>query len=308
MREIVAAPRWDVALRLLGGVHYLVLAGRAPELAQAYAGDGDAWFRFRDVLGAEREWLAEFVETQPVQTNEVRRCWALLLGFLLVAREAGPRVNLIELGPSAGLNLNWDRYRYRYGRASWGHAAASIELDGTADGAPIEELLAVPIEIGRRFGIDRSPVDVTTEQGKLLLECFVWADQRERLARLRRAVAVARAHPPELVHGDYLELLPGFLAERDPDRLTVVYSSASTVYLEDEAFLRLSAEIAAAGNQGPLAWLSLEGRGGGPSTAFTGEEEWRGGHALELQLWPEGERLLLAKVHYHGAWLDWLAS
>ncbi len=72
---------WDVPLRLLGGLHYLVLAGRA------------SW---DDVVGAlerEAEFLARFAREQRVQTNEVRRAWALLPGFLSVGAE---RVDLIE--------------------------------------------------------------------------------------------------------------------------------------------------------------------------------------------------------------------
>ena len=28
---------------------------------------------------------------------------------------------------------------------------------------------------------------------------------------------------------------------------------------------------------------------------------------LELQLWPDGEREVVAHADFHGAWLDWLA-
>ncbi len=48
---------------------------------------------------------------QEVQTNEVQRSWALLPAFLSLAD--GRPFDLLELGPSAGLNLLWDRYAYR---------------------------------------------------------------------------------------------------------------------------------------------------------------------------------------------------
>ena len=112
--------RWDLALRLLAALHYLALAGRAPDLAHAYANGGEAWPAFRAALEAEQEFVARFLREQPVQTNEVQRCTGLMLGFLLLARESGRRLDLVELGPSAGLNLLWDRYRYRLGAAEWG--------------------------------------------------------------------------------------------------------------------------------------------------------------------------------------------
>ena len=64
---------------------------------------------------------------QDVQTNEVQRAWALLPGFLTVAD--GRPFDLLELGPSAGLNLVWDRYRYRYATGDVGEGA--LELAAT---------------------------------------------------------------------------------------------------------------------------------------------------------------------------------
>ena len=67
--------RWDAPLRLLGGLHYLVLAGDA-------SWDDSA-------LETHAEFLREFVREQSVQTNEVQRSWMLLPCFL--ARRAGAR-------------------------------------------------------------------------------------------------------------------------------------------------------------------------------------------------------------------------
>ena len=58
-----------------------------------------------------------------MQTNEVQRAWGLLPAFLFVAD--GRPFDLLELGPSAGLNLLWDRYRFRYSSGTWGAARSS---------------------------------------------------------------------------------------------------------------------------------------------------------------------------------------
>jgi hypothetical protein len=63
---------------------------------------------FRTLLDEHRDRLREFVATQPVQTNEVRRCWTLLPGLLAAAEG---EVDLVELGPSGGLNLIFDHWR-----------------------------------------------------------------------------------------------------------------------------------------------------------------------------------------------------
>jgi hypothetical protein len=101
--------------------------------------DGRAsWDAVSDALVDEREFLRGFVAEQAVQTNEVQRCWALLPCFLEAARRSGAdTLDLIELGPSAGLNLVWDRDAYGYEEGAWGPAGAPLELRG-------EERRAVP--------------------------------------------------------------------------------------------------------------------------------------------------------------------
>lgn len=279
-------PRWEVPLRVFAAVHHLALTGRVE----------DPWSSFGEVLDAYADELARFVAEQPVQTNEVQRCWGLLPGFLSAA-DRSRRFSLVELGPSAGLNLFWDHYRYRYPDAVWGPADAPVELTGRARGGPPAELFERDVEVVRRRGIDRHPVDVTEEAGAKLLEAFVWADQSERIERLRCAVEVVRKNPPELVQGDYVELLPKVLTERPGDALMVVYHSASVVYLSRNVRERLHEEIEEAGRQGPLAWLSYES-----------VEETPGYYVfvLDLQTWPGGERRRLARLDGHANTLEWL--
>ena len=278
-------PRWEAPLRLFGGVHYLELSGMVQH----------PWAKLRGVLEANREWLARFVAEQPIQTNEVQRCWGLLPGFLTVGDERP--VDLVELGPSGGLNLYWDRYAYRYGDERWGDPGAGLELSGSAEGGPPRDLLQKEIDVGKRIGIDRRPVDVTTDHGARLLEAFVWADQTDRLDRVRRAIEIACQDPPRLLDGDYVEVLPALLAERDLDILTVVYHSVSTVYLHQEERDRLEEILAAEGHRGSLARISYEIDRDTPTFY---------GFALEVETWPDGRRRL-ARLDGHANTMDWVA-
>jgi len=133
-------------LRLLGGLHYLVLAGDA------------SWDDVGSALELQRGFLARWTREQDVQTNEVQRSWALLPGFLTVAD--GRPLDLLELGPSAGLNLMWDRYGYRYSTGRWG--SGPLELAGNDRVPPPAELLSRRVTVARRRGVDLNPVDVTT--------------------------------------------------------------------------------------------------------------------------------------------------
>jgi hypothetical protein len=232
----------------------------------------------------------------------VQRSWALVPAFLEIARRAGRPLELLELGASAGLNLLFDRYSCRYAEGDAGPAGSALVLTGE-ERAPVPELLFCSrLEIARRRGIDRSPIDVRSESGVRLLEAFVWADHPARLARLGRAVAVAAADPPELVAGDYVELLPRLLRDRDAATLTVVFQTASTGYLSVEEYAALRASIEEAASVSPLAWLS---------TRRLGEENdsnAEGGYGLELGIWPHDDSpRVIERFGHHGEWLDWRA-
>jgi hypothetical protein len=278
-------PRWEAPLRLFGGVHYLELSGVVQH----------PWLKFRGVLESHHDWLKRFVAEQPVQTNEVQRSWALLPAFLTVGD--GRPLDIVELGPSAGLNLFWDRFRYRYGEAEWGSRDAPLELSGQADPAPPSQLFGTHVEVRRRFGVDRRPVDVTTDHGARLLQAFVWADQGARLERVRRAIEIVREDPPELLEGDYVEILPSLLAARDLGALTVVFHSASAVYLRDDERAALQDAIERAALRGSLAWISYE--------IDREEEVGYRNFVLEVQAWPDGGRRRLARLDGHANSMEW---
>jgi hypothetical protein len=280
-------PSWDVPDRLVGAVEYLLLAGEV--------GTADGWDAFRSVVAEHAAWIETFVREQPVQTNEVQRSWALLPLFLTVARVAQRPLDLLELGTSAGLNLLWDHYRYEYDAGTWGPEESEVMLTGEERVAIPPGLLAADVEIRSRQGIDLRPLDVTREDDLRLLLCF--RPPGKARERLLRASAVARVHQPEMIMGDYLDLLPALLGARNHDALTVVFQTISTIYLPLERRQRLGEMIDAAGNDGPLAWIS---------TPTPDEHGLRGKHyPLELAIWPGGERRLVGQMGNAGEWLEW---
>jgi hypothetical protein len=274
-------PAWDAPLRLLGGLHYLVLGGEA------------GW---GDPLDAHREFLRDFVATQGVQTNEVQRSWVLLPLLLRVAERTGAEsFDLVELGPSAGLNLVWDRYRYRYEAGEWGREDAVLRFEGEERRPIPPDLLALEPKVRGRIGIDRSPIDVTSEDGARLLRAFVWAGQDDRMHRLDQAIEAVRADLPELVRGDFVEELPQVLAAQPRDALTVVFQTASFGYIGDEGRARVRSALEEAGEERPLAFIST-GKPRAPE-----EDCW----GLRLVYWPGVEREFAGHADFHGSWLQW---
>jgi len=251
---------------------------------------GDAsWDDIGAALDDHAEFLTRWTREQAVQTNEVQRAWGLLPVFLSVAD--GRPFDLLELGPSGGLNLVWDHYGYRYSTGSWGDGP--LELAGDDRVPPPVELLRRRVSVSRRRGIDLNPVDVTTEFGARLLQAFVWADQTARLERLRRAIDVLREDPPELIKGDYVERLPALLRHRSDGTHLVVFQTASTMYLEADGAERLRAALHEAAREEPLTYVS------------TGHAPDDNGFALEVERYPDGRPTRVAVMDFHGDWLEW---
>lgn len=288
-----------LALRLMGAVHRLVLEGQLPELARHYPSVGgvprDPWPAFRRALEAQHDGLAGRIH-RPVQTNEVGRCAALLPAFLLIARETGLALGLLEVGASAGLNLRWDQFHYRAGRQSWGPSDSPVQISCRFEGR--RPSLGPTVRVVARRGCDTDPVDPLTQEGRLTLLSYVWADQPERVRLLSNAIEIARRVPATLQRANAPDWVSRELRGRPAGTATVVYHSIVTQYLSDEERGRLEAAIVATGERAtrsrPLAWLRLEPAGRRAE--------------LTLTTWPGGRERRLARVGYHGQPVRWLTD
>ncbi len=303
------APGEAVSLRLLGGVHRMVLAGAAPELARHYpsaGGDGDAaaaWWHFRNLLERPPPEVLDAL-TRPPQTNEVGRSASLVPGILSVAAETGLPLRLLELGSSAGLNLRVDRYWYEQDGAAWGDPTSRVRfVDLWPDASPP---LATPATIASRAGCDRDPIDAADPESALTLLSYVWPDQAERLQRLRDALDVARSAPVDVARATIEEWLPAQLARPVTGVATVVFHSVVWQYLPEPTRTLIHATIEEAGRrataEAPLAYLSLE-----PSVASYFPAE------LRLITWPGAtaadaiaDSRLLATSGFHFGPVTWL--
>lgn len=285
-----------LAIRLCGGLHALVRGGEAPRLAALYphnpAPSPDVlWASLEPVLANSA--LLPWIEGAP-QTNEVGRSAVLMGGLLAVAERFAQPLELLELGASAGLNLNLDRYAYSLGGLDTGYAASAVRLQPGWKGPPPP---VAQVEVAARRGVDLNPVDPRRDAERLL--AYVWPDQRERLARLEAALAIAVEAPPPVARGDAAKWLDARLAEKTLPGITrVVLHSVAYQYFPDEAQARIVAAMEGAGARAteaqPLAWLRFE--------LVPGD----GKYSLRLRTWPDGEDRLLAWVHPHGTEISWL--
>jgi len=256
----------SLPLRIAGCLHALVLEGRDALLSTAYppgaANDDTLWSMVGHACDIHADFILKRLNSPP-QTNEVRRSGALLPGFLTIASLFGKPLVLSEIGASAGLNLQWDRYCYRLGDMTWGDPASPVRIEPEWRGNPAPDCAVI---VAQRAACDLNPLDPGNMDDRLRMLSYIWADQDDRLARTRAALALASDNQLTVEKADAVDWLKRRLAERFDDATHVIYHSIAWQYLPKDLQDQGEELIADAGRLAtgiaPLARLSLEADGG----------------------------------------------
>ncbi|MGH3551697.1 MAG: DUF2332 domain-containing protein [Mycobacterium sp.] len=293
--------RLALPLRLLGGLHRLVLDGRTSTLRRWYPSTGGhwdgeaAWPEIMLAVSENAEHLRAALD-HPPQTNEVGRSAALIGGLLILARRFGLPVRLFEIGCSAGLNLRADQYRYRYPDGQWGPADSPVTIEDAWRGRlpPVAAL-----QIVERHGYDIAPLDATSRDGELTLLSYVWPDMTARLDRLRGAIGIARRVPAALQRRSAADAVAGL--EVAHGALTVLWHSITWQYLaaDEQVAVRAGIDALAAHAQAgsPFVHLALEPQRRAPDSPVE--------FMVRARSWPGGDDELLAECSPHGPPVTW---
>lgn len=292
-----------VIFRLNAGLHALALSEQAEGLAGLYR-DGlllppallDR--TLAQALSCHAEallgWLAH-----PTQTNEVARVAGLVAALLELGRERAMPCEVLELGASAGLNLNFPRYAVRLGAVAACAPESEVMLSPEWRGrwAAAGELAITSVR-----GVDLHPLDVALPADRESLRAYIWPGEAGRAQRLEAAIGIARRHPP-IVEADRASAwLAAQLAAAQPaGTRRVVFHSMVLQYADASERAAIDAAFAAAGARAtadsPLARIGIEWRGdrGAVEIRIT---RWEGGA-------DDGESHIAAHCHPYGEWIDW---
>ncbi len=276
---------------LLGSIHFLLLRDPAATLAGWYgslvedpkpASEVDSVFR--SFLFEHEDQIVELANSHYTQTNECRRCIALLPAVMSAGFD---RFHLIEVGASAGLNLAMDRYRYEFGDLRWG-PASRVVLEGEWRG---RRVALRDIEVLSRTGLDLSPIlpgDVDAQQW---LDALIWPEQMERRDRLRAALSMVPTLGLEMVAGDALETLPDALERLPAGEPAVVINAFTFGQLTPEGRERVEAICDAERESRRVYRVSLE--------LLANADEW-----ARVSVANQGPLVQIGQAHPHGEWVE----
>lgn len=281
-------PRHNV---LFAGVQYLMMRDGGGELAAFYPNFAATPRKLEGVDIPFTEFvldhLAELLEigrTRYTQTNECRRCSALLPAIWATGVR---RFHLVDFGTSAGLNLHLDRYRYRWGDTEWGPDSA-VELETEMRGI---DVLPSEIEVLSRTGLDLNPIDPGDPDDRRWLEALVWPEHHRRRHRLIAALDLAAAYQVGRVAGDGLTRLPQVLNELPGNDPAVVVNSFILNQFSSEDRERYEQILVEAREDRPIYRVSMEWLD--PST-----------DAADLEIDDGSGLRQIGRGQPHGEWLE----
>lgn len=288
----VSAAGHSLPLRLAGGLHALRLLERA-DLATVYPPheptEDALWACISEAIRSEDAFLQDWLD-RPPQTNELRRASVLKgIGHWLADRFGLP-LHILELGASAGLNLNWDRFAMSAGGMTFGPTDSPVHLAPDWRGNLPPQ--AKP-NVQARAGVDLTPLSPEADQLRLM--AYLWPDQPDRLDRMRAALTLPQT-PVDA--GDAADWITAKLAlPPSPGTCRLIYHTVAWQYfpqmVQSSARGAIEAAGLAAGDTTPLAWFGMEADGSTP------------GAGLRLHLWPGDHVLDVGRCDFHGRWVDW---
>ena len=289
---------------MMGATHLIVLEAPEHPFARFFATvAGDladppqrAGAEYAAFCAEHRDAITTLLRTRLVQTNEPARATAVRLALHEVGRRLDGPAFLLEVGPSAGIQLCFDRWGVETGGRRFGPPDAPLTVTTEwRNPTPTAPPTAPPdlddiADLSGRLGLDLNPVDATDPDQRRWLQALVWPEHVERFDLLQRALAAVALDPPEIVAGDAIDALAELDAERLPsDRPLIVFHSQVRIHVPAARRVAFDAAIDALAARRRLLHVALEHRDDGPAVLSLRDSE--------------GEDVDLARAHGHGRWI-----
>jgi hypothetical protein len=238
--------------------------------------------------------------TGPTQTNEVARVAALAAALAELSAESALPCSLIELGASAGLNLNLAHYDICMGGHRVGDPTSDVRIAPRWSGrAPLPGRLL----INRAVGVDISPINVARAADSERLHAYIWPGEHARTERLRAAIALTRHRGPVVEQGRAgIWLGKQLAAPQSSQERRVVFHSMVLQYMTTAERQQIDRLMAAAGAEAsaerPLVRVGLEWNED-RSEVEVRVTQWNGRPG-------SGRTRLAARCHPYAEWFEWL--
>lgn len=279
---------------LFAAVQYIMSIDDVPALSRFYANRTPNPFPVNEVdqpftafVLANEEEIVSIGRTRYTQTNECRRCVALLPGLMEAPFNS---FHLVDVGASAGLNLAIDRYRYSWGSLQWG-PVSTLLLETELRGC---EPRLHDVEVLGRIGLDLNPIDPANPQDRAWLDALIWPEHHQRRERLRLALDLTTDLEVDFVTGNALSTLPGVLEDLPEGEPVVMMNSYAMNQFAPSQRIEIDEVVRTARKHRPIHRVSFE--------MLDKSEDWARLSIDDGSGWRD-----IGQGHPHGEWVDFYA-
>ena len=289
----------------LGAVHYLLLKNRDEPLAEYYPSihrNHIASIPF-DVFKAfcldKKEEIIKIISTRIVQTNVINRCSYLMPIFSKIIAEENKPTTIIDIGTSAGLTLNFDKYEYWYNdQKVFGESKVIVKSKVVESQTPKIFPISQPIQ---KIGIDQNLIDPTDLDEVLWLKALAWTDQLDRFEAMDEALKLSDLKNIKFVRADTITEFEQEILKVERDRTLIIYATHVLYqFTEDQkdAFYAMLDRVGQARN---FYFLSVEGIKS-ILDRYQSKET-----VIELTSYKKKQKAVtfVAETNGHGNWIRW---
>lgn len=287
----------------LASIHYLLLKSPTHELSAYYPSInknpkiGLPFELFKSFCLNHKQEIIELEQSKIVQTNALNRC-AYLMPIISSLFDDIP-INIVDIGTSAGLTLNMDKYEYHYNDKCL-IGRSPVKIRSKIIGGELPKFKEI-IKINNKIGIDQNPLDLKIAENAIWLKALIWADRIERIEKIEQAIRIAKQ---ENIQFEKAKSIADFeeLIQCQPSDMPLVIYHTHTLYQftpqEREAFWNLINRI---GKERDLIYLATEHNG------ILQTDYGLSGVLVEVTQYKKGGKSskIAAQTNGHADWIKW---
>ncbi|WP_066405827.1 DUF2332 domain-containing protein [Flavisolibacter tropicus] len=213
----------------LAAVHFYVLKNKTAFLAQYYPSvtgqptEAISFDLFKAFVQEHQQGIVHLLQNRIVQTNVITRCNYLLPIFSNILSLNNKPVTIIDIGASAGLNLNFDQYEYYY-NDNMVYGDSHIKLHCQIKEGRMPNIKPCSNSI-QKIGIDQHPIDLANAEDLTWLQALVWPDQAERFIQLAEALQTPLLSAIKLIAGSTIADFKKVVEAVDPNETLILYAT-----------------------------------------------------------------------------------
>ncbi len=306
--EIAAKTRYlqPIPNIFLAAIHFLLLKNSNEPLAEYYptinplATNSEIPFPlFKSFVLENKERIIALIQTKIVQTNVINRCAYLLPIFSAIIEKEQKEVAIVDIGTSAGLTLNWDKYQYKYNSSIlYGQSTVQIECEIRNSELPTIYSINFPIE---KIGVDQQLILINDEEEQLWLKALIWADHVDRFNNISAALRLNEQSDTKFIEAATIKDFETILRAISKNKLLIVYATHVLYQFSEIDLIDFNKMLDSIGMERDFYFLSVEG------TTLQKNKYKTSDTVVELTQYKNGikSQKLVALTNGHGNWICW---